>query len=1013
MKICTPHSPIIITNESDFSDLGFPGNGSLSDPYLIQGFEISATEDCISISDIRANFTIKDCVLTSESHESGYGVLLDNSTSGNIERCTVTNKEVGIKLDHADSPSVRDCTINGCRIGVYAFWLYYTNISSNHIYDCSRYGICVSFTLYSEVFNNTVHDNDYCGIALSSTDESVAANNTVYNNLFGSRNMLFDSFGGISLEWCDECVVANNTIMNNNEAGIYLYDLYNTSVEQNSISGGLTGIWTDRSFSCDMLENNLYNNSISDIFIDESDNCTIVGNRMEWGLRIEGFSWSQWNHTANANTINDKELIFLKGFMNDNVDCSSAGQLIIFNNTLLSISNADLSEVCSGIQIGYSTNISAQWFTVFNCSKNGILIESSNNVSLTDIEVVSCTVDGMKISRCQNISLNKCNITNCADDGIELEDCKNNLLRNVFTKNNMRTGLRLTESTGDLVSIDNSFENGSVFFDPDSLFSISGKFENSLVNGKEILYLDGNTDSVINGEVYGQVFLRNCTNVSVQQGNFYGIQFASSNKCRVEQLQSMAAEVGIHISNSWNCTISHANLFENHRNGISIYNCDAVKVDSCSIFDNTNRGIDAESSNNSRISNNHVWNHYHGIRLEDCLYSLLSNNTINNSSRGINLFESGNITIVNETVFDCSNQGIRIYRTNFVNISDSLVYNNEWGIEVWQADFSTIVDNQVLANVEVGIYLNQASRYCRVYNNTLGCNSINAYDYGHSNSWDDESGVGNGWCDYNGSGIYEISGSASSVDNYPKTIPPYLNHGMDIECELGRTGVNVTWVSLCYKYCIILRNGSKVKESTWEGMSITASLDGLGLGVYNYTVCVNGSDGSWLEDTVFVTIKDTTPPRIDSPEDIQYEEGVSGNTITWNPVDESPNSYEVYRNDTIVDSGQWNGSEIIVNIDGLDIGIYNYSIVVNDTGGRFTSDQVIVSVIPVTITTTTTTTTILVTTTTSISTSTTTSSSTQTTTSSIQFPNQIMTVFLIALVVVVIILLGVFYNKRR
>jgi parallel beta-helix repeat protein len=1012
MKICTPHSPIVIMNESDFSDLGFPGNGSLSDPYLIQGLEISATEDCILISDIRANFTIKDCVLTSESHESGYGVLLDNSTSGTIERCTITNKEVGIKLDHADFPSVKDCTINGCRIGVYAFWLFNTNISSNHIYDCSRYGICVSFTLYSEVRNNTVHDNDYCGIALSSTDESIAANNTVYSNLYGSRNMLFDSFGGISLEWCDECVVANNTIINNNEAGIYLYDLYNTSVECNSISEGLTGIWTDRSFSCDMLENNLYNNSISDIFLDESDNCTMIGNSMDWGVRVEGFSWAQWNHTMNANTINDKQLIFLKGLMNDDVDCSSAGQLIIFNNTLLNISNADLSEVCSGIQIGYSTNISARWFTAFNCSKNGILIEKSNNVSLTDIEVVSCTVDGMRISRCQNISLNKCNVTSCADDGIEFEDCKNYLLRNVSAKNNMRTGIRFTESTGDLVSIDNSFENGSVFFDSDSLVSISGKFESSLVNGKEILYMDGDMDINVNGQFYGQVFLRNCTNVCIQQGEFYGIQFASSNKCRIEHLQSISAEVGAHISNSWNCTISHVNLFENHQNGISIHNCVAVKIDSCSVYDNTIWGIDTESSNNSRITNNDIWNQNYGIDLDDCLNSLLSNNTISNCSRGINLFESSNITVVNETVFGCSYQGVRVHRTDFVNISNSLVYNNEWGIEVWQADYSKIIDNQVLANLEVGIYLNQASRYCGVYNNTIGCNENDAYDYGYSNSWDDGSGVGNGWCNYNGSGIYEIAGSASSVDNYPTTISPYLNHGMDIECELGHVGVNVTWVSLCYKYCIILRNGSKVKESTWEGMSITASLDGLGLGVYNYTVRVNGSDGSWFEDTVFVTVQDTTPPRIDSPEDIQYEKGISGNTITWNPVDESPSSYEVYRNETLVNSGQWNGSEIIVNVDGLDIGTYNYSIIVTDTSGQCASDRVIVSVIPVIITTTTTTTT-LVTTTTSISTSTTTSSSTQTTTSSIQPLNQIMTVFLIASAVIVIILFGIYYNKRR
>jgi parallel beta-helix repeat protein len=1012
MRICAPHSPIVITNESDFSDLGFPGNGSLSNPYLIQGLEISTPGDCISFSDIRANFTIKDCILSSESHESGNGILLDNSTVGTIENCTISNKEVGIKLDHADFPSVDECFIDGCRIGVYGFVLYNCSIEDCHIHDCSEYGILVAFTLYSQILNNTVHDNYYCGIALSSTDESIVTNNTSYNNLYGSRNILFEKFGGISLEWSDDCVVANNTVINNNEAGIYLYDLHNTILENNSISGGVTGIWTDRSFSCDMLENNLHNNSISDIFLDESDNCTLVGNLMECGVRMEGFSWSQWNHTMNANVIKDKQLMFLKGLMISEVDCSTAGQLIIFNNTFLKISKGDLTRVCSGIQIGFSTYVATQDFTTSECSRNGILIEQSNNVNLTDVKVTSCSVDGIKIARCENISLNMCNITNCMDDGIEFEDSNNHMLRNVCTKNNMRTGLRFTESSGNLISRDNTFQNGSVFFDSESIINVAGVFENSFVNGKEILYMNGETNIAVNGEDYGQIFLRNCTNVSIQYGEFYGIQFALSHKCKAEEFQSESAETGVCISSSWKCSISRANIFANHHNGIFVYNCDTVKVDKCYVYDNIIKGINTESSNNSRFINNHVWNQDYGIFLHDSLYSFLSNNTISNCSRGINPFESGNTTIVNETVYGCKNQGIRIHRTDFVNITNSLVYNSKWGIEVYQSEQTMIIENQVLANYEVGIYLNHAAGHCNVYNNTIGCNEKDACDYGHGNSWDDGSAMGNGWCNYNGSGIYEIAGSASSADNYPTTIPPYLDYTLDLECELGHEGCNVSWVSLCHRYYIIFRNGSLVEESTWGGMLITASLDDLGIGVYNYTVRVNGSDGSWLEDTVFVTIQDTIPPTIDSPDDIQYEEGASGNAITWNPMDASPSSYEVYRNDILGNAGPWNGTAIVVNVDGLDRGIYNYTIIVNDTSGYSASDQVMVTVIPVTVTTTTTTTTPVTTTTTSTSTTTATSPSTQTTTSTSP-PNQIMTIFALASVVGVVILFGVYYWKRR
>lgn len=1009
-KICTPHNPIVITNESDFSDLGFSGDGSSSEPYLIQGLEISTTGDCISVSDIRANFTIKDCILFSESQKSGYGVLLDNSTSGTIEGCIITNKDVGVKLDHADFPSVERCNISSCRIGVYSLLLYNSSIRNNHIYDCSKYGICVSFSMYSEILENNVHDNDYCGIALSSSDGSIVANNTVYNHLYGSRNMFFDSFGGISLEWCDECRVVNNTIINSNEAGIYLYDLYNTTLQNNSISGGLTGIWTDRSYSCYMLENDLYNNSISDIFLDESDNCTLSDNLLIRGVLIEGFSWSQWNHTSNANVINEKQLVFFKGLLDTKVDCNAAGQLIVFNSSLLNVSNADMSGVCAGIQIGFSTNISAQMFNITNSSENSILVEKSTNLTLTDIIVTSSIEDGMKFSRCENITLNRCNISNCMDDAIEIEESETFLLRNVFTEDNVRTGLRIVKSSGDLVSIDNSFENGSVFFDSSSLMHISGEFDNSKVNGKGILYLNEGKDSSINGESYGQIFLRNCTNVSIQNGEFYGIQFSLSNGCRAENFRSMFSEVGVYISNSWNCTVSHAVIFGNYINGISILNCDTVRVSNCCVYDNRINGISDECSNNSEIVGNHVWNHYYGIDVDSSQYSLFSNNTLWNSTRGINMFESGNVTIVNETVYGCSNQGIRVFRTDFVNVSNSLVYNTRWGIEVWQAEYSTIIDNQILANFEVGIYLNQASRYCRVYNNSIGCNNIDAYDYGVDNSWDDEISVGNGWCNYSGSGVYDISGSAGSIDNYPTTIPPHLFRSMDIECELGHTGKNITWVSLCHRYFVMFQNDSVVKESTWGGMIVTASLDGLGLGVYNYTVQVNGSDGSWLKDTVFVTIKDTTAPIINAPEDIQYIEGASRINITWNPVDASPSSYELHRNDSLIDSGPWNGSEIVVMVDGLSIGTYNYSIIAYDSSGNHASDQVIVSVIPPTITTTT-----VVTTTTTITTDTTTTTTTkqETTISSIFGPDQILMITTGAGVLVVVLIIGVYYRKRR
>lgn len=1011
----TPHSPIVITSESNFTDLGFPGNGSLSDPYEIQGLEISTSGDCISISNIRANFTIRDCMLTSGISESGYGILLDNSTSGTIENCTITNKDIGVRLDHADLPSVSLCDISKCRIGISSLILFNVSITDSDVYDCSYYGISLSFTRYSEVLRNDVHRNYYAGIVLSSSDDSIVAENTVSSHLYGSSNYLFIAFGGISLEWCDRCEVANNTVLNNDVSGIYLYDLHHTVIENNSLSGGPRGVWADESYDCNLIDNNMDNHSIADVYLDESSNCTISSNQMARGLLIKGVEWSYWNHTLQTNDVNGRQLLFIKGLTNTVLDCSAAGQLVIFNSTSITVENVDISGVCTGFQIAHSTNVSAQWLTISDCSDDGIFIESSRNLTLADVILTSCALDGIHISRCENASLVRCTISACMDDGIEYETSSNLDLNDMSVIDSTRAGLRFTGANGTLFSADNQFENGTVFFDPDSLINISGVFTNSTVNGKEILFLDGATDNAVDGTMYGQVLLRNCTRVSVQNGEFYGVQLALCNNCLVDGFQSEEAEIGVSIASSWNSTLSNAEVYGSTMHGIYLTDSTGISIVSCSLNGNGWHGVEVAYSNASVINANRIGAHSRGIFFDNSRDSVLSNNTIRDCNRGIDLFQSYNITIVNETVFACSSQGIKIQRTDLVNVSESFVYENEWGIEIYQAENCTLFDNRILANTEVGVYLNQGSRYSLVYNNTIGCNVNEAYDYGVDNSWNDGINTGNGWCDYNGSGTYQIAGSASSVDNYPRTIPPSLNSTVGAEYELGHVGANVTWRSLCHRYYEVIRNGSVVKNSTWEGVLIEASLDGLDIGTFNFTVRVNGSDGTWLEDTVFITIRDTTFPTIDSPVDVQYERGTVGHSITWSPQDAGPQSYDLYRNNNLIHSDNWNGSQIVVNIDGLDTGTYNYTLVVNDSSDHSVSDQVMVTVTPETITTTTTTTTTTSPTSTTVSTTTTSTSTTQTTTEPPPPPpsDEIMMLVLAGVAAVIILIALILYRRRR
>ena len=131
------------------------------------------------------------------------------------------------------------------------------------------------------------------------------------------------------------------------------------------------------------------------------------------------------------------------------------------------------------------------------------------------------------------------------------------------------------------------------------------------------------------------------------------------------------------------------------------------------------------------------------------------------------------------------------------------------------------------------------------------------------------------------------------------------------------------------------------------------SVDSLAVGSYNYTIRVLDIGGNSASDTVFVFVLDGTIPTIDSPADISYVEGETGNSITWNPSDPHPLGYEIFRDGVLAKSGAWNssGETISISVDGLTPGDYNYTISIADLGNNIVVDQINVAVTSPTTTT--------------------------------------------------------------
>jgi hypothetical protein len=93
-------------------------------------------------------------------------------------------------------------------------------------------------------------------------------------------------------------------------------------------------------------------------------------------------------------------------------------------------------------------------------------------------------------------------------------------------------------------------------------------------------------------------------------------------------------------------------------------------------------------------------------------------------------------------------------------------------------------------------------------------------------------------------------------------------------------------------------------------------------------------------------VSPTIQPSISSPDDVSYEAGSLGNSIIWMVENFGPVSYALYRDGILLDSQPWpGGSELIIAVNNLYPGQYNYTVVIQESGGRILSDTVFVSVV--------------------------------------------------------------------
>ncbi|MBD3407034.1 MAG: hypothetical protein GF411_13025 [Candidatus Lokiarchaeota archaeon] len=246
------HSPILIGNNSDFSAQSFPGTGTESDPYIINGLEIlSAGEPCIQIANVSVYFEIVDCIL-SGTREIGGAITITNlesEVSGTISSCEVYNSTIGIYVE-ANNFTIKQNQVRNCSFSDVLLEGNHISFTSNTVTTNGTYSLIWESSEYGVIKDNVIesvpHTASYQEVLLQDVHNFSITDNTFIR----ARMSLVGS----------DLLCSHNTFYTSRHVTLEVENSENVTVE-----------------NCEFERRFLFEDYFSQFLVTKSTNITIIG----------------------------------------------------------------------------------------------------------------------------------------------------------------------------------------------------------------------------------------------------------------------------------------------------------------------------------------------------------------------------------------------------------------------------------------------------------------------------------------------------------------------------------------------------------------------------------------------------------------------------------------------------------------------------------------------------------------------------------------------------------------
>ncbi len=196
---------------------------------------------------------------------------------------------------------------------------------------------------------------------------------------------------------------------------------------------------------------------------------------------------------------------------------------------------------------------------------------------------------------------------------------------------------------------------------------------------------------------------------------------------------------------------------------------------------------------------------------------------------------------------------------------------------------------------------------------------------------------------------YDLS-SAGSDYRDPIVIGPG-----NLDVLLGTENVTLTWIvedehpsSIQIWIDDVLNVTTPWVNRTYDYVyNVSAYFPEFIIGYYEVKLVAIDMNSNFATNISILRFYENVTPVIEGPDPVEFTFGEKGHSLTWNITDEYPDKYVIQKNDDQFADGTIDPEEPVISIslDGLEVGVHNFTLYANDTSGNFATYSVLVTVL--------------------------------------------------------------------